>query len=207
MVFEGGEGSGKSTQARLLAERWNAVLSFEPGGTPIGARLREILLDRANTDLEPRAEALLMAADRAQHVATVLRPALNRGKDVVCDRFVGSSLAYQGHARGLGVDEIAAISAFATDGLVPDLVVLLEVPAEEAQRRLAAAGKPDRFESAGVEFHAQVAEGYRMVAAHNLDRWVVLDGSGSVDEVAERISAVVEDRLGSGPHAVAGGVS
>lgn len=205
MVFEGGEGSGKSTQARLLADRWGALLSFEPGATPIGARLREILLDNANSDLDARAEALLMAADRAHHVATVLRPALNRGKDVVCDRFVGSSLAYQGHARGIGVDQIAAISAFATDGLVPDLVVLLEVDAAEAQRRLAAAGKPDRFESAGAEFHAKVAEGYRMVAAHNLDRWVVLDGSGSVDEVFERVAAVVEDRLGAGPQALAGG--
>ena len=204
MVFEGGEGSGKSTQARLLADRWGALLSFEPGGTAIGARLREILLDNANSDLDARAEALLMAADRAHHVATVLRPALNRGKDVVCDRFVGSSLAYQGHARGLGVDQIAAISEFATDGLVPDLVVLLEVDAEEAQRRLAAAGKPDRFESAGAEFHSKVAEGYRMVAAHNLDRWVVLDGTGPVDEVFERVSAVVEDRLGAGPQALAG---
>jgi dTMP kinase len=205
VVFEGGEGSGKSTQARLLADRWGALLTFEPGGSPLGARLREILLDPTNDDLDPRAEALLMAADRAQHVATVLRPALNRGRDVVCDRFVGSSLAYQGHARGLGVEEVAGLSAFATDGLVPDLVVLLEVEPEEARRRLAAAGKPDRFESAGAAFHARVAEGYRMVAAHNLDRWVVLDGSGTVEDVAERVTAVVEDRLGSGPQAVAGG--
>ncbi len=207
MVFEGGEGSGKSTQARLLAERWGALLSFEPGGTAMGARLREMLLDPANADLDARAEALLMAADRAQHVATVLRPALNRGKDVVCDRFVGSSLAYQGHARGLGVEEIEDISAFATDGLTPDLVVLLEVDAGEAQRRLAAAGKPDRFESAGAEFHHRVAEGYRMVAAHNLDRWVVLDGTGPVDEVAERVAAVVSDRLGGERADLAGGAS
>jgi dTMP kinase len=195
VVFEGGEGSGKSTQARLLAERWDALLSFEPGGTPIGGRLREMLLDPANADLDPRAEALLMAADRAQHVATVLRPALNRGRDVVCDRFVGSSLAYQGHARGLGVEEIADISAFATDGLAPDLVVLLEVSPDEARERLAAAGTPDRFEAAGEAFHAKVAEGYRMVAAHHLDRWVALDGSGPVDVVAERVAAVVEERL------------
>lgn len=195
MVFEGGEGSGKSTQARLLAERWGALLTFEPGGTAIGSRLRELLLDPANADLDPRAEALLMAADRAQHVATVLRPALLRGRDVVCDRFVGSSLAYQGHARGLGIEEIADLSAFATDGLTPDLVVLLEVSPEEARQRLAAAGAPDRFESAGAAFHAKVAEGYRMVAAHNLDRWVALDGAGPVDAVAERVAAVVEDRL------------
>lgn len=195
VVFEGGEGSGKSTQARMLAERWGALLSFEPGGTAIGAELRRILLDPANTDLSPRAEALLMAADRAQHVETVLRPALLRGRDVVCDRFVGSSLAYQGHARGLGLEDVAGLSAFATDGLVPDLVVLLEVEPGEAQRRLALAGKPDRLEAAGVEFHTRVAEGYRMLAAHDLDRWVALDGTGPVDEVAERVAAVVEDRL------------
>ena len=103
VVFEGGEGSGKSTQARLLAERWGALLTFEPGATELGARLRKILLDPATTDLDPRAEALLMAADRAHHVATTIRPALLRGRDVVCDRYVGSSLAYQGYARGLGV--------------------------------------------------------------------------------------------------------
>ena len=129
VVFEGGEGSGKSTQARLLAERWGALLTFEPGATELGARLRKILLDPATTDLDPRAEALLMAADRAHHVATTIRPALLRGRDVVCDRYVGSSLAYQGYARGLGVEEVAELSAFATEGLVPDLVVLLEVSA------------------------------------------------------------------------------
>lgn len=195
MVFEGGEGSGKSTQARLLAEQWGAVLTYEPGATDIGARLRSLLLDPGTVDLDPRAEALLMAADRAQHVAATLRPALLRGRDVVCDRYVGSSLAYQGHARGLGVEEIADLSAFATDGLQPDLVVLLEVSPEESARRLALAGAPDRMEAAGAGFHARVREGYRMVAAHNLDRWVVLDGSGPVEEVAARVRAVVEDRL------------
>ena len=197
VVFEGGEGSGKSTQARLLADRWGAVLSFEPGATEIGARLRAILLDPANADLTPRAEALLMAADRAQHVETVLRPALNRGRDVVCDRFVGSSLAYQGHARGLGLDTVGQLSAFATDDLIPDLVVLLEVPTSEAESRLAAAGKPDRLEAAGATFHALVAEAYRMLAAHDLDRWAAIDGSGSIEEVAQRVDKVIEDRLGA----------
>jgi dTMP kinase len=195
VVFEGGEGSGKSTQARLLADRWGALLTFEPGSTDVGARLRRILLDPDTSDLDPRAEALLMAADRAQHVATVLRPALLRGKDVVCDRYVGSSLAYQGHARGLGVEAIADLSTFATDGLVPDLVVLLEVSPEESARRMALTGSPDRMEAAGAEFHAMVREGYRMVAAHNLDRWVVLDGAGPVEEVRARVDAVVKDRL------------
>ena len=196
VVFEGGEGSGKSTQARRLAERWGAVFTFEPGATPVGQRLREILLSPETGHLEPRAEALLMAADRAHHVATVIQPALLRGRDVVCDRFVGSSLAYQGHGRGLGVTEVAALSAFATDGLVPDLVVLLVVAPEEARARMAAAGAPDdRLEAAGDAFHARVAEGYAMLAAHDPDRWVVVDGTGPPDEVADRVAAVVEDRL------------
>jgi len=198
VVFEGGEGSGKSTQARLLAERWGAVLTFEPGGTEVGQRLREILLSPETGDLDPRAEALLMAADRAHHVSTKIRPALNRGKDVVCDRFVGSSLAYQGHARGLGIEEVRALSTFATDGLVPDLVLLMVVPPDEAGTRLAAAGKPDRLEAAGDEFHRKVAEAYLILAAHDPDRWVVIDGSGSIEEVEARVLEAVDARLPSG---------
>lgn len=198
VVFEGGEGSGKSTQARLLAERWGAVLTFEPGGTEVGQQLREILLSPETGDLDPRAEALLMAADRAHHVATKIRPALNRGKDVVCDRFVGSSLAYQGHARGLGIDEVRALSDFATDGLLPDLVLLMVVAPEEAGTRMAAAGKPDRLEAAGDEFHRKVAEAYLILAAHDPDRWVVIDGSGSIAEVEARVLEAVDARLPSG---------
>ena len=197
VVFEGGEGSGKSTQARLLADRWGAMLTFEPGGTEVGQRLREILLSPETGDLDPRAEALLMAADRAHHVATKIRPALNRGKDVICDRFVGSSLAYQGYGRDLGVDAVGSLSAFATDGLVPDLVVLLVVAPAEAGVRLAAAGKPDRLEAAGDAFHQRVAEGYAMLAAHDPDRWVVVDGGGTVDEVEGRVLEAVEARLPS----------
>lgn len=198
VVFEGGEGSGKSTQARRLAERWGAELTFEPGGTEVGARLREILLSPETGDLDPRAEALLMAADRAHHVATKIRPALNRGRDVVCDRFVGSSLAYQGYGRELGIDAVRALSEFATDGLVPDLVVLLVVTPEVAGERLAAAGKPDRMEAAGDEFHRRVAEAYLMLAAHDPDRWVVIDGTGDVDDVEGRVTAAIAARLPGG---------
>jgi len=195
VVFEGGEGSGKSTQARLLAERWGALLTHEPGDTPVGARLRELLLDPATDHLDPRAEALLMAADRAHHVATVIRPALERGRDVVCDRYVGSSVAYQGYGRELGPDAVAELSAFAIDGLVPDLVVLLVVADAVAAERLAAAGAPDKLEAAGDAFHRRVAEGYRDLAAADPGRWVVVDGGGEVDEVAARIDAVLADRL------------
>lgn len=197
VVFEGGEGSGKSTQARLLAERWGADLTFEPGDTEVGARLRALLLDPATEDLDPRAEALLMAADRAHHVATRIRPALNRGRDVVCDRFVGSSIAYQGYGRGLGAEPVAALSAFATDGLTPDLVVLLSVPAEVAGERLAAAGTPDRLEAAGDEFHRLVGEGYLAQAAADPDRWVVVSGTGTIDEVAARVAEAIDARLPS----------
>lgn len=195
VVFEGGEGCGKSTQARLLAERWGAVLSFEPGGTPVGAKLREILLSPETGDLDPRAEALLMAADRAHHVATKIRPALLRGRDVVCDRFVGSSLAYQGHARGLGIEAVRAINEFGTDGLLPDLVVLLVVPEAVAAERMRASGQLDRLEAAGDEFHRKVAEAYLMLASHDQDRWVAVDGSGSIDEVAERVRTVIDARF------------
>lgn len=198
VVFEGGEGCGKSTQARLLAERWGAVFTFEPGGTPVGAQLREILLSPETGDLEPRAEALLMAADRAHHVATKIRPALLRGRDVVSDRFVGSSLAYQGHARGLGIEAVRAINEFGTEGLLPDLVVLLVVPEAVADERMRASGQLDRLEQAGDEFHRKVAEAYQMLAAHDPERWVVVDGTGSIGEVEHRVLATVESRLPTG---------
>ena len=195
VVFEGGEGSGKSTQARRLAERWGADLTFEPGDTDIGARLRSILLDPATGPLDARAEALLMAADRAHHVATVIRPALERGRDVVCDRYVGSSVAYQGYGRELGPEAVAALSAFATDGLIPDLVVLLTVDESTSAGRLAAAGTPDRLESAGDAFHRRVADGYAALAAADPDRWVVVDGTGTVDDVTARVAEAVDARL------------
>ncbi len=195
VVFEGGEASGKSTQARRLAERWGARLTFEPGDTPVGAQLRAILLNPATGDLDPRAEALLMAADRAHHVSTLIRPALESGRDVVCDRYVGSSVAYQGHGRGLGAEAVARLSTFATDGLVPDLVVLLDVPAEVAAARMELAETPDRLEAAGTEFHRRVADGYQAQAAADPERWVVVDGHGTVGEVAERVTRAVANRL------------
>jgi len=188
VVFEGGEGTGKSTQAAILAARLGAVLTREPGGTEVGARIRAIVLDPGvGTSLDARAEALLMAADRAQHVSEVVRPALARGDDVVSDRFVGSTLAYQGYARGLDVGELAALSAWATGGLEPDVVLLLEVPAEEAAIRITRA--LDRVEAAGDDFHRRVTDGYRALAAADPQRWVVVDGSGPVDEVAVRVDA------------------
>jgi dTMP kinase len=191
--LEGGEASGKSTQARALAASLGAVLTHEPGGTEIGRRIRAVVLAADLGDFEPRAEALLMAADRAQHVAEVVEPALARGADVVTDRFTGSSLAYQGFGRGLDLEEIRGLSTWAAGGLEPDLVVLLDVPPEVATGRRASAG--DRMEAADATFHARVAEGYRALAAAETDRWVVVDGTGSVDEVKGRVGKLVSERL------------
>ena len=188
IAFEGADGCGKSTQAALLAARLDgAVLTREPGGTPVGERLRALLIDSATVHLDPRAEALMMAAARAQHVAQVIGPALAEGHDVVVDRFSHSSLAYQGYGRGLALDDLAWLSGYATGGRWPDIVVLLEVPAGLAAGRL---GPADRFESEDGGFHRRVADGYRALAAADPARWRVVDGVGPIEEVAARIWAV-----------------
>ncbi len=189
IAFEGGEGSGKSTQARRLAQALGAVLTHEPGGTALGRRIRAVVLDPAAEGIDERTEALLMAADRAQHVADVVRPALARGHDVVSDRFSGSTLAYQGYGRGLTLDDLVWLSRWAARGLEPDVVVLLDVPEDVAAARMG--GNPDRMEAEDREFHARVSEGYRKLAAAQPDRWVVVDGTGTVDEVAERVLKAV----------------
>ena len=194
IVLEGGEGSGKSTQAERLCAALDAVQTREPGGTAVGAQLREVLLGRATTGLSDRAEALLMAADRAQHVAQVVEPALAAGLHVVCDRFLGSSVAYQGYGRGLDPAEVRDLSLWATAGLLPDLVVLLTVPSPESARRTG--GARDRIEDAGDEFHQRVADGFAAQAAAEPDRWVVVDGTGTKDEVTAAVLAAVADRLG-----------
>ena len=196
IAFEGGEGIGKSTQAERLACHLDAVLTREPGGTAVGERVRELLLDRAVSGLDARAEALLMAAARAHHVATVIRPAVDAGRDVVTDRYSPSSLAYQGYGRGLDVEELRDLSTWATAGLWPDLVVLLEVSVDEANARRERAGlPPDRMEAEADEFHRRVVEGFRAMAAADPERWVVIDGTGDPDAVADRVRAAVDAKL------------
>jgi dTMP kinase len=193
VVLEGGDACGKSTQVGRLAARLRAehevVETFEPGATAVGRRIRAVVLD-GDEPLAPGAEALLMAADRAQHVAEVVRPALDRGAWVVSDRYVPSSLAYQGAARGLGVEAVERISAWATDDLTPDLVVVLDVPDEVAAARRSGG---DRMEREQEVFHARVRAAYRELAGTH--GWVIVDGSGDVDTVAEKVWAVVEERL------------
>jgi dTMP kinase len=194
IAFEGGEGCGKSTQAALLAGALGAELTREPGGTPLGERLRSVLLDPAGEPLSAPAEALLMAADRAQLAANVVAPALAAGRHVVSDRSVWSSLAYQGYGRGLDLDDLRRISDWALAGRWPDLVVLLDVPREVADARLGVA--LDRFEAEGARFHDRVADGFRALAADHPDRWVVLDGSAPEAAVASAVLSAVGERLG-----------
>lgn len=201
VVLEGGEGVGKSTQAALLAEELDALLTREPGDTPLGAQLRAILLagsdptaSEGGAPLDDRTEALLMAADRAQHVVEVIEPALAAGRDVVCDRYIGSSVAYQGYGRELDVDIVRAVSGWAAGGLWPDLVILLDGPDTVGRERIGA-GR-DRIETAGADFHQRVLQGFREQAEDDTDTWVVVDAAGSVDDVSERVLDVVQTRLG-----------
>jgi dTMP kinase len=190
IAFEGGEACGKSTQAARLAEARGAVLTREPGGTVAGERIRALLLDPDLANLTDRSEALLMAAARAQHVAEVIEPALAAGRDVVSDRFSGSTLAYQGYGRGLPLDDLRWLSGWASAGREPDLNVLLVV-----RQPWRAPSPADRLEGAGRRFHQRVGEGFASLAASDPEHWVTVDGDGTVDQVADRVRQAVEERL------------
>lgn len=198
IAFEGGEGAGKSTQSTALADhlagRGHAVTrTREPGGTPAAEAIRAVLLDPANTGLDDRAEALLFAAARGEHAARVIRPALERGDVVVCDRFMDSSVAYQGIARGLGRERVADLSLWATGGLRPDLAVLLDVDPSLGLARLEG---PDRLEAEPVEWHQRVREGFLAIAADDPEHYLVLDGSRPAEDLAIEIAARVDELLG-----------
>src|SRR5437762_11243102 len=201
ITLEGPDGSGKTTAARHLAE-WlrsrgkPALLTGEPGGTPVGDEIRRIVLHRRGVadDLDLRADALLFAAQRAQHVARLIRPALERGEWVVCARFADSSLAYQGAGYGIDQDAMRRLQAFATDALAPDLTILIDVPVEVGLGRKRR-GQWNRFEDTeGAAFFEAVRGAYLRLAAADPDRFRVVDGSGRVPEVDEAIQALIEDR-------------
>jgi dTMP kinase len=192
VTFEGVDGSGKSTQAELLrdalaADGREVVLTREPGGTDVGERVRELVLN--GPDMTPWAEAALFAAARAELVATVIRPALDRGADVIADRYVDSSLAYQGVARGLGVAEVLEVNMAATERLLPDRTIVLELARDVAASRRD--GAADRMEAEADAFHASVADGFADVARRFPERIVVVDGAGSPDDVAARVQEAV----------------
>lgn len=196
ITFEGGDGSGKTTQAALL-EQWlsaqgrTVVRTREPGGTEVGVLIRDIVLHHRG-DIAPRAEALLYAADRAHHVATLVRPALERGDVVIQDRYLDSSVAYQGAGRVLDAGEVRGLSLWATDGALPDVTVLLDLDPAAARARLDADDKPfDRLEAEKAEFHQRVRAAFLELAASEPERFLVLDASLPVEELA----AAVRDRV------------
>jgi len=198
ITLEGGDGSGKTTQARLLQqwfeEQGRAVVrTREPGGTEVGRLLRDIVLHHRG-EIGPRAEALLFAADRAHHVATVVRPALERGEVVIQDRYLDSSVAYQGAGRVLGADEVRRLSVWATEGALPELTVLLDIDPAAARARLDADDKPfDRLEAERGDFHTRVRAAYLELAAAEPERFLVLDATLPPEELAARIRARIAE--------------
>jgi dTMP kinase len=194
IAFEGLEGCGKSTHVTRLATALDAVATREPGGTPIGASLRAAMLDANNTTLSPRAEALMMAADRAQHVQDVILPAIRSGRHVVSDRSVYSSLAYQGFGRQLGESTIRGFNSWAIQDTWPDLVVYIEVPMDTLLERLKKR-ELDRFEREDRSFFERIAEGFRAMATAEPYRWLVIDGMPPKDELAATIHMKVIERL------------
>ena len=204
IAFEGGEGAGKSTQVRrlqewLTAEGLVARASFEPGATPSGAGIRTILLDRPHAAIAPRSEALLYAADRAQHVHDVLRPALDAGEVVITDRFVDSSLAYQGAGRTIPLDDVRMLSRWATQGLRPDLTVLLDLPPELGLARARGRAAADRMESESLDFHQRVRQTFRALAEAEPDRYLIVDARLTPDEIAAAVRVRVADLLSGLP--------
>jgi dTMP kinase len=201
LALEGIDGCGKSTQAVALAEALGARLTFEPGATPVGARLRELLLTPDGAPLSPRAEALLMAADRAEHVAHVLEPALAGGEWVVSDRYAGSTIAYQGYGQGLDPAALVELVRWATDGLAADLSILVDVSVDVAASRLTGGGrgKADRMERLGTAFARRVRDGFLAQAAADPEHWIVVDGTLEVSAVTAHILASVRERFGDAP--------
>lgn len=198
ITFEGGDGSGKSTQIQRVQEWFeqrgrSVVVTREPGGTPMGVEIRQ-LVQNGPDDVDPRTEALLYAADRAYHVATLIDPALHKGQVVLGDRFIDSSLAYQGAARNLGVSEIRALSQWATQSLMPELTFLLDLPPQVAASRRT--GTPDRLERESIDFHERVRTEYLRLADQDPTRIVVIDAVGTPDEVFSEIRGVLEERFG-----------
>ena len=202
VTFEGGEGSGKSTvlkkvDALLREEGYQTIVSREPGGTPISEEIRNVILDRKNTNMDPRTEALLYAASRRQHLVEKIWPALKEGKVVLCDRFLDSSLAYQGGARGLGIDEILKVNEYATEGTLPDLTILFDIEPEKGLARIAAnqGREVNRLDLEKISFHEGVRATFQSLAKRFPDRYVVIDASQPLENVVSDAYKAIKSRL------------
>ena len=202
ITFEGGEGCGKSTVLRLIDERlrkkgYQTVVTREPGGTPIAEQIRNVILDKANTAMDARTEALLYAASRRQHLAEKVWPALKEGKLVLCDRYLDSSLAYQGGARNLGIENVLDVNRFATEDTYPDLTLLFDLEPELGLKRIAAnaSREVNRLDLEKLDFHTQVRATFHKIAAMFPDRFVIIDASKTLEEVVEDVYQVIMSRL------------
>jgi len=201
ITFEGLDGSGKTTQIKLLnsylkGEGFDVILTREPGGTEIGRKIREILLDKKNQDISHKTETFLFLASRAELTSKVIVPALGEGKIVICDRFFDSTLVYQGIARGLGVEEILEMSLWATDGLVPDITFLLSMKVSRCDKRIKEANrKKDRIEMEENNFKEKIYKGYLDIARENKERFVVIDAEKSIESIFEEIKSKVLEHL------------
>lgn len=202
ITFEGGEGAGKSTAIKRIVEKltsegYEIVLTREPGGTPIAEEIRNVILDKKNTAMDPRTEALLYAASRRQHLVEKVIPALKKGKLVLCDRFLDSSLAYQGGARGIGIDTVYNMNLFATEGMLPDLTILFDIKPEEGLARIAANSQREvnRLDVEKLTFHNKVRDSFHELAKKFPERFVIVDASKTPDEVFADAYKAIEDRL------------
>lgn len=202
ITFEGGEGSGKSTvmkdvATRLEKEGYKLVLTREPGGTPIAEEIRNVILDKANTKMDPRTEALLYAASRRQHLVEKIWPALERGEIVLCDRYLDSSLAYQGGARGLGVDEVLSINMFATEGEYPDLTLLFDLEPEEGLKRIEKnkGREVNRLDLEKPEFHKKVRDNFHALAKKYSTRYIIIDASKPLNEVEDEVYKIIKETI------------
>jgi dTMP kinase len=204
ITLEGPDGSGKTTQIRLLTgwlreQGYEVIVTREPGGTDIGDQVRNVLHDPDNTAMDARTEILLYSASRAQHVAQLVRPALASGKIIISDRYADSTLAYQGYGRGLHLETLMTITLFATDGLLPDLTLYLDITPEEGLRRRQLGGEEwNRLDAEALEFHQRVRNGYLELIEQEPRRWIVIDAARSAEEVQAEIRAVIQARLDRG---------
>ncbi len=192
ITFEGNDGSGKTTMAQLIYDRlkqegYDVILTREPGGIEIAEKIRDIILDPANTEMDARCEALLYAASRRQHLAQKVIPALKDKKIVICDRFIDSSLAYQGHARGIGIDEVYELNLFAIDSYMPDLTLFFKISVEEAKKRMDERGNLNRLDQEQSDFHQKVREGYELICQKYPQRIKVIDAHPAIEIVLEDV--------------------